>query len=68
MDHQSLAGKVVSEVAARSRLQGVECHAFVGRNELSSGESTALGMRSVVEAGTLEALRAAGAQLARAIS
>jgi glycerate kinase len=68
MDHQSLAGKVVSEVAARSRLQGVECHAFVGRNELSSGESTALGMRSVVEAGTLKALRAAGAQLARAIS
>ena len=36
LDTQSLAGKVVSEVATRARQAGVPCHAVVGHRELDA--------------------------------
>jgi glycerate kinase len=62
LDAQTLAGKVVAEVAARCRKAGVPCHAIVGRDELGAEP---LGLASVREAGTLAELMAAGEALAR---
>jgi glycerate 2-kinase len=61
LDEQTLAGKVVAEVAARCERVRVPCHAVVGRDELGT---EALGLASVREAGTLAELAAAGEALA----
>ena len=67
LDSQSLAGKVVSEVATRSRQAGVPCHAVVGTSRLDSFDARILDLQTITEAGTLEALEAAGRRLAAAI-
>jgi glycerate 2-kinase len=67
LDAQSLAGKVVSEVATRCRGAGVGCHAVVGGNHLSAFERRLLDLASVTEATTLDELRAAGQELADAV-
>lgn len=59
IDEQTGTGKAVGELAARCAPAGVPCHAFVGRNDLTPAGERALGLASVVEAGTLDALRAA---------
>ncbi len=64
LDEQSLAGKAVSEVATRARQSGVPCHAVVGRRELNAFGLRVLDLQLVQEAGTLEALEAAGRRLA----
>ena len=64
IDHQSLAGKVVAEVATRSRQAGVPCAAIVGQNALGSFEQRILDLETITEAGTVAALEAAGAELA----
>jgi glycerate kinase len=64
IDRQSLAGKLVSEVATRARQSGVPCHAIVGRRELDAFDQRILDLQVIIEAGTLAALEAAGAQLA----
>jgi glycerate 2-kinase len=63
LDEQSLAGKLVSEVATRTRQSGVPCHAVVGRRELDAFGLRVLDLQAVLEAGTPRALRAAGRKL-----
>lgn len=63
LDRQSLAGKVVSEVATRARQAGVPCHAVVGSNALELFDLRILDLQLVLEASTLAELEAAGAEL-----
>ncbi len=67
LDHQSLAGKLVSEIATRARQSGVPCHAIVGSRELDSFGARVLDLQTVLEAGTPAQLRAAGRRLAELI-
>jgi len=60
LDEQTLAGKVVAEVAERCRAAGVPCHAVVGKNRLAAGR---LPLASITEATTLAAIEAAGRAL-----
>jgi glycerate 2-kinase len=64
LDQQSLAGKLVSEIATRARQGGVPCHAIVGTRELDSFGARVLDIQTILEAGTPAALRAAGRRLA----
>jgi glycerate kinase len=63
LDAQTLAGKIVGEVATRCRQRGVACHAVVGRNELEPFEERIIDLASVTEATTLDELEAAGRAL-----
>jgi glycerate kinase len=65
LDEQSLVGKVVSEVATRSRQAGVPCHAIVGTRRLDAMGARVLDLERVLEATTLDELRDAGRQLAK---
>jgi glycerate kinase len=67
LDSQSLAGKVVSEVAVRARQAGVPCHAIVGSRDLDAFGLRILDLQAVLEAGTPRQLTAAGRRLARLI-
>ncbi len=67
LDQQSLAGKVVSEVATRARQGGVPCHAIVGRRELDSFGVRVLDLQAVFEAGTPRQLSAAAQRLAEVL-
>ncbi len=67
LDMQSLVGKVVSEVATRSRQSGVPCHAVVGTRELDSMGARILDLDRVIEASTLTELEAAGRALAEVL-
>jgi glycerate 2-kinase len=64
LDQQSLAGKLVSEIATRARQAGVPCHAIVGTRELDSFGARVLDLQTVLEAGTPGQLRAAGRRIA----
>lgn len=64
LDHSSLAGKVVSEVATRARQSGVPCHAVVGQRGLDAFGLRILDLQVVLEAGTARSLSAAGRRLA----
>jgi len=66
LDRQTLAGKVVGEVAVRCRQAGVGCHAVVGRNELGAFEARLIDLASVTEARSLPEIEAAGRALAEA--
>jgi glycerate kinase len=65
LDEQSLVGKVVSEVATRSRQAGVPCNAIVGTRELDAMGARVLDLERVLEARTLDQLCDAGRQLAQ---
>jgi glycerate 2-kinase len=67
LDRQSLAGKLVSEVATRARQAGVPCHAVVGSNALELFDLRILDLQLVLRATTLAELEAAGAELGAAI-
>jgi glycerate kinase len=64
LDAQTLEGKACAEVATRARQGGVACHAVVGRNELDEFRARVLDFGLVIEAGSTEALEAAGRRLA----
>ena len=64
LDEQTLAGKVVGEVATRCRQGGVACHAVVGSNALDAFKARILDLASITEAGSESALRQAGRRLA----
>jgi glycerate 2-kinase len=66
LDGQTLAGKVVGEVAVRCRQAGVGCHAVVGANALSAFEVRLIDLASVSEARTLAEVEAAGTALVAA--
>jgi glycerate kinase len=67
LDHQSLAGKLLSEVATRARQSGVPCHAVVGGSQLDAFGLRVLDLQVVLEAGTTRQLAAAGRRLATLI-
>ena len=58
LDAQSLAGKVVSEVATQARQSGVPCLAVAGRSELDAFDRRILDLEAVIEAGTSPELAA----------
>jgi glycerate kinase len=64
LDEQSLAGKVVSRIAERCRAAGVALHLIVGRNDLAPERLGGLGVASVREAQTLEAIAFAAMRIA----
>jgi glycerate kinase len=64
LDHQSLAGKALSEVSTRARQAGVPCHAIVGSLALDLFQRRILDLQVVLEASTLEDLERAGRKLA----
>ena len=64
LDEQSLAGKVVSEVATRARQMGVPSHAIVAQRALDAFGARILDLQAVLEGGTPRALSAAGRRLA----
>lgn len=64
LDSQTLAGKLVAEVATRSRQSGVACHAVVGRRELDDFGERILDLGLVIEASDEAELEAAGRELA----
>jgi glycerate 2-kinase len=66
IDSQTLAGKVVGEVATRSRQGGVACYAVVGKEELDLFGQRVIDLSEVREAGTLEAMETVGRELAEA--
>jgi glycerate kinase len=67
LDSQSLAGKLVSEVAVRARQAGVPCHAIVGSRKLDTFGARILDLQAILEAGTPRQLTAAGRRLAQLI-
>jgi glycerate kinase len=67
LDHQSLEGKALAEVATRARQAGVPSHAVVGSRALDYFEQRILDLQAVLEASTLEELEAAGRELAKII-
>ncbi|HVO55212.1 MAG TPA: glycerate kinase [Solirubrobacterales bacterium] len=66
IDSQSLEGKIVGQIAAICARAKRDLHVLVGLDELDPAALDGLPVRSIREAGTLEALRAAGAGLAAA--
>ena len=64
LDLQSLAGKLVSEVAVRARQAGVPCHAIVGCRELDAFGARILDLQAILEASTPRQLASAGRRLA----
>jgi glycerate kinase len=60
LDSQSLTGKLVSEIAARTRARGVPTCAIVGSLDLDRERVRAMGLRTVHEASTLREIEAAG--------
>jgi glycerate kinase len=67
LDEQSLAGKLVSEIATRARQSGVPCYAIVGKRELDSFGERVLDLQVVLEAGTPAQLQAAARELAEVL-
>ena len=63
IDQQTLAGKIVGEVATRCRQNGVTCHAIVGQIALDPFEQRILDLASLTEATTLPELKRAGRAL-----
>jgi glycerate kinase len=64
LDRTSLEGKVTGELATRARQAGIPCHAVVGENALELFDARILDLQEIVEAGTPDALTAAGERLA----
>jgi glycerate 2-kinase len=67
LDRQSLAGKLLAEVATRARQSGVPAHAVVGQLAVGSFELRVLDLQLVLEAGTPAELERAGAALAEVL-
>lgn len=64
LDRTSLQGKVTGELATRARQAGVPCHAVVGQHALDAFDARILDLQEILEAGTPDALEAAGERLA----
>lgn len=64
LDHQTLLGKAVGEVATRARQSGVPCHAIVGRMGMTEFDARILDFESWREATTLDEIADAMTALA----
>jgi glycerate kinase len=67
LDQQSLAGKLVAEVATRARQSGVPCYAVAGQRELDAFGARVLDLQAILEAGTVAELEVAGRRLAEIV-
>ena len=67
LDQQSLAGKLVSEVATRARQAGVPATRSSATRELDAFGARILDLQAVIEAGTLPDIEAAARRLAEVI-
>jgi glycerate 2-kinase len=68
LDEQTLQGKIVGEIGTRTRQAGVPLHAVVGRDALDGFGKRMIDLQVVLEAGTAEALEAAGERLGRLLA
>jgi glycerate kinase len=68
LDEQTLQGKLVGEIGTRTRQAGVPLHAVVGRDALDAFGKRIIDLQVVLEAGTEEALEAAGEHLGRLLA
>lgn len=68
LDHQTLLGKAVGEIATRARQSGVPCHAIVGSRTMSEFDARILDLESVTVAGDADAIADAAAALAPALA
>jgi glycerate 2-kinase len=68
LDEQTLQGKLVGEIGTRTRQAGVPLHAVVGRDALDGFGKRMIDLQVVLEAGTAEALEAAGERLGRLLA
>jgi glycerate kinase len=66
IDAQSLEGKIVGQIASACAAAGRPLDVVVGQNRLTPAAAAGASIRSIREAGTLDALREAGRQLATA--
>lgn len=64
LDLGTLAGKAPGELATRARQSGVPCYAAVGSRTLDAFGARILDLQTVLEAGDVGALEAAGRELA----
>lgn len=64
IDQQSLAGKLVSEIAVRADQRDVPCYAVCGECDLDAAQLANLGLKRVFEASTARQLESAGRRLA----
>ena len=65
LDATTLEGKIAGEIATRARQAGVPCHAIVGTSAIDALSARILDLQVILEAGTPEALEAAGEDLGR---
>jgi glycerate kinase len=64
LDEGTLLGSATFEIATRARQGGVPTYAVAGENRLSLFDARILDLQVIVEAGSVRALRRAGATLA----
>jgi glycerate kinase len=64
IDHQSLAGKIVGEIATRAAHAGVPLHVVVGKDALDGRSREQLALASLSETPTLAAITEAGRRIA----
>ncbi|MBI5309918.1 MAG: glycerate kinase [Actinobacteria bacterium] len=64
LDHQTLLGKAVGEIATRARQSGVPCHAIVGRRGMTEFDARILDFETVTEAGSEATIADAAERLA----
>jgi len=67
LDAQSFGGKVVGELARRSRAAGTAVHTVVGSSELDEEDWTRRGLASVRTASTLDEIQVAGHELGASV-
>ena len=63
LDSQTLEGKLVGEIGTRTRQAGVPLYAVVGRDALDAFGKRMIDLQEVRQAGTLQAMEAAGEAL-----
>lgn len=64
LDHQTLLGKAVGEIATRARQSGVPCHAIVGSRRMTEFDARILDFETVTVAGNEAAIADAAERLA----
>jgi glycerate kinase len=67
LDEQTLQGKIAGEIGTRTRQGGVPLHAIVGQDGLDRFGKRMIDLQWVLEAGTLDAIEAAGEELGAAL-
>jgi glycerate kinase len=67
LDAQTLEGKILGVAAARARVAGIACHAIVGQHALDAAAARTLGLCSVREAASLDAIERGAQALVSAL-